>query len=166
MGVIVEEYAEWNTPVVGAYLLWRFAQGYVSSGERHENPPLPLFCIVTVLLRGRAYSEAIEHVRSLHGYAARLVKYSKADKLKGLHDRIIPMMPYTLQAIDIAVSRRLLEWDVENAALAPKKIKEFKRGTKSLSKSVQKLGDKADKLGNWMSGLTLSDIALDLGVRF
>ena len=163
MGVIVQEYKEWNTPLVGGYLLWRFARGYAASGE---NPNFLLFCIVTVLLRGRAYYDEIEHVRSLNGYTARLIKQSKADKLELLHDRIVRMLPYTLAAIDIAVSRQLLTWNIEKGTLAPLDIKELKRGSKSLAKSVQKLGDKAEKLGHWMSGKTISDIAVTLGVRF
>ena len=74
MAILLDEYREWNTPVVGAYLLWRFSAGYVNANPRHAPPPFLLHCVVTALLRGRAYSDAIDHSLSLHAFATRLVK--------------------------------------------------------------------------------------------
>ena len=166
MAILLDEYREWNTPVVGAYLLWRFSAGYVNANPRHTPPPFLLHCVVTALLRGRAYSNAIDHSLSLHAFAMRLVKDGYADKLETLHDRVKSFLDYTLQAADMAVYRRMLTWDAESASLVPLKIGKVKRATAELSKSVQRLGNRAERLGKWMGPLELSTIALDLGVKF
>ena len=166
MAILLDEYREWNTPMVGAYLLWRFSVGYADSNPRHAPPPFLLHCVVTALLRGRVYSDAIDHSLSLHAYAAKFVRDGYADKLETLHDRIRSFLGYTLQSVDMAVHRRMLVWDVGTASLAPLRIDKVKRGTAELSKSVQKLGSRAERLGKWMGPLELSTIALDLGVKF
>ena len=166
MGAIVEEYLEWNTPVVGAYLFWRFAKAYATCSSKRANPPFPLFCIVAVLLQGRAYYEAIGKVKSLNEYAARLADTHKGDKLEHLHDRIVPMLPFTLRALDIAVARGLLKWNEDCFTLKPVMIRKFKPGTGNLSCSVRLLGDKAKMLGHWMSGMTPSEISFNLRIRF
>ena len=71
-----------------------------------------------------------------------------------------------MQSIDMAISRRILALDVDGARLVPLDIGKQKRGSGALSRSVQRLGNRAEKLGKWMAPLELSTIALDLGVKF
>ncbi|MBR3923602.1 MAG: hypothetical protein IKJ45_10840, partial [Kiritimatiellae bacterium] len=166
MSTLLDEYNEWNNPIVGAYLLWKFSLGYVNTHREHLPPPMLLHFIVIALLRGRVYSEYIDHAMSLHGYAAKFVKDGYADKLEELHGRVQSHLPYAMKSIDMAVSRKMLIIDTENASLIPVEIPKVQKGTRMLSPSVQKLGKRAEKLGKWMSPLELSTIAIDLGVKF
>ena len=43
MGKLVEEVKEWNTPVIGAYLLWHFTQGYVQNHPNGDAPVVVLY---------------------------------------------------------------------------------------------------------------------------
>lgn len=166
MAILLDEYNEWNNPVVGAYLLWRFSSGYEKAHAEHRAPSVLLHCIAMALLRGRVYSDAIEHAHSLHAYAANFVRSGYADKLESLHGKVQSHLPYTLRSIDMAISRSMVALDVEDATLAPLGIGQQKRGTGALSRSVRKLGNKAATLGKWMAPLELSTIAIDLGVKF
>ncbi|MBQ3808232.1 MAG: hypothetical protein II840_09790 [Kiritimatiellae bacterium] len=166
MATLLDEYNEWNNPIVGAYLLWKFSLGYVNAHRDHLSPPLLLHFIAITLLRGRVYSENIDHALSLHAYAAKLVKEGFADKLEALHDRVQAHLPYAMKSIDMAVSRKMLILDTESARLIPVEIPKVQKGTRTLSPSVQKLGKRAEKLGKWMAPLELSTISLDLGVKF
>lgn len=184
MATLAEEYNEWNTPIVGAYLLWRFASEYVECHPGHQAPSFLHLCIVSVLLRWSVYSNEIPHAKSLHAYAARFIKKDKdvgatkgngkrkekeynADRLEAIHYKIKELLPFTLKSVNMAVSRKLLVWDVDNARLEPLKIGKLKPGTSLLSKtSVQKLGNHAATLAKWMASLELSTIAFDLGVKF
>ena len=42
MGQLVEEVKLWNTPTIGAYLLWRFTKGYTKNHPT-EDAPVALF---------------------------------------------------------------------------------------------------------------------------
>jgi len=166
MAILLDEYNEWNNPVVGAYLLWRFSSGYANAHPEHLAPPLLLHFVVVALLRGRVYSDAIDHALSLHAYAAKFVTGGYADKIEALHGKVQSHLPYTMQSIDMAISRCILALDVDGARLVPLDIGKQKRGSGALSRSVQRLGNRAEKLGKWMAPLELSTIALDLGVKF
>ena len=174
MGVLDEDYRIWNTPVVGAFLLWRFAWGYQGApkeyGETRCIPAKPapflLMCIVSVILRGRAYFRSVGRIRTLHGYTTRLVDDGKGDKLVELHSRIKGRFNFTMRSVDLAVNRRLLEWDVEQAGLVPLENNELLKRSKELVGGVKDLGDKAFRIGRWMSGKTLTEIAFELGVKF
>mgnify|MGYP000255260215 CR=1 FL=1 len=174
MGALDEDYRAWNTPVVGAFLLWRFAwgcQGVIKDGGAGEgrvarSVPLLLMCIVSVILRGKAYFSSVGLIRTLHGYTTRLIDDGKGDKLAAFHRRIKGRLAFTLKSIDIAVDRRLLEWDVGSAGLVPLENAELLKKAKDLRGSVKDLGDKAFRIGRWMSGKTLTEIAFELGVKF
>ena len=77
----------------------------------------------------------------------------------------VEMEMVQIKGVD-STDRRTIAKVAENASLVPLKIGKMKRGTAELSKSVQRIGSRAERLGKWMGPLELSTIALDLGVKF
>lgn len=166
MAQLLDEYREWNTPVVGAYLLWRFTSAYVQNRADGVPPSFLLHCVAAAILTGTTYVEAISHARSLHGYSQYFVTHGLADKLEKLHYRVAKTLSYTKRAVDIAVHRQLLVWDKENGALLPIDIGKPVRGSSTLSLSVMNIAKRADTLGKWFAAADLNNITIELGVRF
>ena len=166
MAQLLDEFREWNTPVVGAYLLWRFTSEYMNHREDAAPPSFLLHCVASAILTSPVYTEAIIHARSLHGYSQYFIEHGLADKLERLHYRVAKLLPYTKKAVDIAVDRHLLVWDTQNGALLPVAIGKQAKGSAVLSPSVMRTGKLAATLGKWLASATLNTITIELGVRF
>lgn len=166
MAQLLDEFREWNTPVVGAYLLWRFTTSYMKHREDAVPPSFLLHCVAAAILASPVYTDAIGHARSLHGYRQYFIENGLADKLERLHYRVFRLLDYTKKAVDIAVNRHLLVWDTQNGALLPVSIGRQCKGSAALSPSVMAIGVRADTLGKWFAVSPLINIAIELGVRF
>lgn len=166
MASLLNEYQEWHTPVVGAYLLWRFTSEYMKHRSDGVAPSFLLHCVASAILSNPTYADNIVHARTLHSYGHYFIQEGLADKLEKLHYRVAKLLPYTKRAVDIAVDRHLLVWDTNNGGLLPVAINTQARGTRSLSPSVMELGKRAATLGKWFAQSTLNEITTDLGVRF
>ena len=166
MGQLLDEYREWNTPVVGAYLLWRFTKAYMEKRTDGVPPSFLLHCVAAAILSSPTYTEIIGHARSLHRYSQYFIEHGLADKLEKLHQRVGRMLPYTKKAVDIAVHRQILVWDIQNGSLLPIDIGKPKRGSSTLSTSVMAIAKRADTLGGWLASADLNTITIELGVRF
>lgn len=146
MGKLVEEVKEWNTPVIGAYLLWHFTQGYV------------LHFIASGILTEPSICDGINHRPDIASFVRWFNEEKKSDFLTCLNQNIIRKRKYTLQSIDIAVSCGLLAWNIETAKIYLAAIEKVKRGTSSKGIAVQKLGDKAKKLGHTWQKVRLGEV--------
>ena len=166
MGALSDEYREWNTPVVGAYLLWRFTKGFMSERSGAEPPSFLWHCVAAAIVSSATYSDVIDHARSLHKYSQYFIANGMADKLEKLHYRVQKLLPYTKRAVDIAVNRHMLVWDVQNGALLPVDLGSQAKGSAQLSSSIKDLGRKADRLGQWCSKVDLNALTIELGVKF
>lgn len=123
--IFAEEYRIWHTPAIGAYLFWRFATIYVapSKGVLHSPPSCVLFFILAGVLRQTAIvKNYIPGRRTLITLIKAIKKGGDADLIDMIHDRVRETMPYTSQAIDIAVAAGMLEWDFDEATLMPQKM--------------------------------------------
>ncbi|MDR1888017.1 MAG: DUF6521 family protein [Zoogloeaceae bacterium] len=165
MGRLVEEVREWNTPVVGAYLLWRFTNAYRANHPTGDAPVVLLHFIAFSMLTNSDYSNEVSGKRpNLASYTRSFEEDKKSDILAFLLQRIIQQREATMRAIDIAVATGLLAWDVENAKLHPLHKFTNKKGTASMGIDVQPLGSKAETIGKWFSELDIPTIASLLGV--
>jgi len=165
MGILVEEVKEWNSPVVGAYLLWQFTNGFVENHINGDAPIVIYHFIACGILAEPGINEAISgHRPNLASFIRWFSEEKKIDILACINQQIIKNRNYTMKAIDIAVSSGLLAWDVETAKLFPITISPVKKGTSSKGISIQALGKKAKILGRWFSEETLSTLVGYLGV--
>jgi len=164
MGKLVEEVKEWNTPVVGAYLLWRFTDSYINHHHNKDAPVVILHFITCGLLTDTMITEAIHGRRpNLASFVRWFHEEKRTDLLACLHHHILDKREYTMKAIDIAVASGLLVWDTNTAKLYSKDIKVV-HGSANKGISVQSLGNKADILGKWFAEHTVPTIISSLEV--
>jgi len=165
MSRLIEEVQEWNTPVVGSYLLWQFTNDFVQNHSKGEAPIVIYHFIVSGIMTEPNICNAVSGFRpNLASFIRWFNEEKKSDLLACLSQQIIKSRFYTMQSIDIAVSSGLLAWDIETAKIYPVSSFSAKRGTSTMGISVHKLGDKAKILGKWFSEYDLPTVAAYLGV--
>jgi hypothetical protein len=165
MGKLIEEVKEWNTPLVGAYLLWRFTRGFVQSHPNGDAPIVILHFIASgIMTEPNIYDAINRHRPDLASFIRWFNEEKKSDFLSCFNQKIIQKRKYTMESIDIAVSCGLLAWDTATAKIFPATIGRVKTGTSSKGIAVLKLGKKAEILGEWFSAHDLSTVTAYLGV--
>ncbi|MBN2702872.1 MAG: hypothetical protein JXR23_01545 [Pontiellaceae bacterium] len=167
MGQLVDEVKQWNTPLVGAFLLWRFTQGYCEAHPEGQAPVALFHFLAAAILTNRQTMDCISARRdSLQSYIRGFEENKASDILLGVQKRIIDKRKYTLEAIDIAVSSGLLVWDVDEGTLYPCELKRQPRRGNALKPSMMRNGDKAAILGKWFSAHDLRTVAAYMEVVF
>lgn len=167
MGQLVDEVRTWNTPLIGAYLIWRFVDGY-HKAHVHGDAPIGLLAFVAMaILTNKDLSAPINnHRKSLQSYALCFENDRKTDLLVSIHERIKSKMQYTLDAIDTATAKKLIVWFPADGKLYigddPDKI--FKK--KKSKPAIAKEGDKAEILGRWLAEHDIKTIASYLRLVF
>mgnify|MGYP007022291872 CR=1 FL=1 len=167
MGKLVDEVKIWNTPIIGAFLLWRFTQGYCS-GHPHGDAPVGLLhFLASAILTNKELLKPVSNLRDdLQSYARSFENTKDSDILLSIQQRIRDKCSYTLASIDIAIAKGLMVWDMETGKLHPcDLIKRPGRG-KGLKSKIKSEGEKAEILGKWFSKHDLSTIEAYLKVVF
>lgn len=163
MGRLEEEYKEWNSPVIGAYLLWQFCIGYCKDCEKY--PSIIELIIAYSLLSNKRYLEHINgRKEGFSSYIRSFTRNKQSDLLLCFSNEVKEKLELAFSAIDIAVNSGLLVWDVENAFLIPIGDLKSKRGTSSYGVQVQLKKNKAQILGKWFSKSNIKMISSSLGV--
>jgi len=167
MGEVLEEVKIWNTPVIGAYLLWRFTKGYTATHPSGDAPLGLLHFVAVAILTSQKLSAPVSNKRTdLQSYVRSFEDSKNSDILLSIHERTKEKLTYTLKAIDIAVAQGLLFWDTETAQLYPKsELKKPARGN-ALKSVHEQNGNKAEILGNWFGKHDVAGIANYLKIVF
>jgi len=165
MDTLAQEVQQWNSPLIGAYLLWRFTIGYCNARSNGEAPVALLHFLATPLLTNKRLLEPINRRRkNLQSYIRSFENSKDSDILISIHNNVKNKLSYTLAAIDIAISTGLLAWDIEDGKLYPRKeIERSQRGS-SLKAIYIRDGEKAEIMGNWFAEHPISLIASYLKV--
>ena len=167
MNRLIEEVKEWNTPIVSAYLLWRFSSGFCEKHPHGEAPVVILHFIAAAILTSDQLSNVISRRRpNLESFVRSFNEDKKSDVLACLSQRIISKRSYTLASIDIAVSSGFLAWDSNCATLHPRSVltnDKRKKGRK-LGTTIIDRGNKAEILGEWFANHDIPSITSYLGV--
>ncbi|BBI33594.1 three component ABC system middle component [Cohnella abietis] len=167
MGRLVEEVKLWNTPIIGSYHIWKFTQGYCD-GHPHGDAPIGLLHFVAMaILTSKDLLKPISNQRDdLQSYVRSFENTKDSDILLSIQQRIRDKSQYTLAAIDTAISKGLVMWDMESGKLYPcKLIKRTGRG-RALKNTIKREGEKAEILGKWFSKHDLLSIESYLKVVF
>ncbi|QJD96251.1 hypothetical protein HH214_10440 [Mucilaginibacter robiniae] len=159
MSELMEEVRLWNTPIVGAFLLYKFTQGYMSSHPNGEAPMAIQHFIAIAILTNERLKAPISNLReNLQSYVKSFEDNRSSDILLSIQERIKDKLPYTWSSIDIAVANGLLYWDVDEAKLYAR-LSERSPGYGNAPKAqVKKDGEKAEILGRWFSQHTINAI--------
>lgn len=164
MDKLVEEVKQWNTPSLGAYLLWKFTTGYSDAHPNGDAPVGLLHFLAIALLTNNKLLEPISNRRpNLQSYVRDFENKKNSDVLVTIHDRVERSRNYTMAAIDIAVATGLLFWDVDSGKLYPRKDVKARRGN-ALKPSLVRVGAKAEILGKWFSEHNIPTVATYLKV--
>lgn len=167
MGQLVEEVKLWNTPVIGAYLLWKFTIGYCEGHPNGEAPIGLMHFLASAILTNNRLLEPISNYRDdFQSYIRSFENAKDSDMLLNVQQYVIEKREYTMAAIDIAVAEGLLAWDTDSGKIYPNKtVKQPSRG-KALKAVHDKSGKKAELLGKWFAKHELAAIANYLKVVF
>jgi len=66
------EYEEWNTPIIGAYLIWQFAVAYVENNKTEKAPNIIEILYSYVLLTNKKY------IKHINGHRKNFASYIMA----------------------------------------------------------------------------------------
>lgn len=167
LGQLVEEVKLWNTPIVGAYLLWEFTKGYLSEHPTGDAPIALLHFIASAILTNKELLEPISGRRDdLQSYARSFEESKESDILLTIHERARQKREYTLASINIAIAEGLLVWDVDSGKLYPRELSKKPSSGKTLRANIKKDGKKAETLGKWFAKHDVPTIAAYLKVVF
>lgn len=167
MGEIADEVKLWNTPTIGAYLLWRFTVGYCNQHPDADAPIGLLHFVATAILTNKDLIKPISDMRAnLQSYVNSFEGSKKMDILLSIQERAYDKRQYTLDSIDIANMCGLLAWDHTTGKLYPRAVdKKLGRG-KAPKEACVREGNKAEILGKWFAMHDLTAISKYLKVTF
>ena len=167
LGQLVDEVKLWNTPIVGAYLLWKFTQGYCKGHPNGDAPIGLLHFVAIAMLTNKKLLKPINDMRDdLQSYARSFEKSKDSDILLTIQERTREKREYTMASIDIAIAKGLLVWDADSGKLYPRNLSKRPSRGKALNKMFKNDGNKAEILGKWFAKHDLSTIAAYLKVVF
>ncbi|WP_437323563.1 three component ABC system middle component [Sorangium sp. So ce381] len=150
---------------LGATALWSFARGYMDRAEGREGPELPTCIIVLPMVYHRRTATTIHRMRADSGLLKAL--HDNPELIAGLQRRLEALATRSLQALNVAVSSSLLEWDHATPwpRVTPKR-KTLPPELQSGQDDVATILGAAKRLGWWFAAEDVVSICLRLGVRF
>lgn len=165
MGDYRRDWELWHTPLIGAFLLWKFALGYQAKSHDGEAPNPTLLFVAAAILTSPALSKPINSNRlGLSSYAFSFKDEHNDIVLEGLTQRIKDRAEYTMRAIDAALTANLFS-TVDGCFVAIPR-EPVSGAAKLCRKTIGALGSKAETLGGWFAERRPSEISLYLGVEF
>ena len=156
----------WDSPIGGAYLIWRFARGFCEVNPAGPNVLL-VYPAIAMLMDG-VFSRDILSASNLADYAYGFQDSAgkKARSLGGLTERIDEYRELTLRSVEFAMVTRLVELDPETGTLKPILDGE-KHDSVKIAKTFKKEdGRKAEHLGSVFARTNEKYIGYYLGVKF
>jgi hypothetical protein len=150
---------------LGATALWSFARGYTERAEGREGPELPACMIVLPMVYHRRTATTVHRMRADSGLLKAL--HDDPELIAGLQRRLEALATRSLQALNVAVSSSLLEWD--RATPWPRVMPKRKTLPPELQASQGDVGailSAAKRLGWWFAAEDVASIYLRLGVKF
>lgn len=167
MGQVVEEVKIWNTPIAGAFLLWKFTCGYIANHPKADAPiGLLHFVAIGILANQETLEQVDDRKTNLPAYVRWFEENKKVDLLLEVQERIKEKRDFTWRAIDIAIANGLLAWDVNTGKLHPRTSLAKSPPKKGLKLVYERQGKKAEVLGKWFAQLDLRTIASYLKIVF
>lgn len=156
----------WDSPVGGAYLIWRFVKGFCDASK--HGPNLLLVFPAMAIVMDASFSAEIVRSGNLSDFAFAFHDSSgnAAKSLSGLQDRINDMRGWILRSLEFSLVTRLIEMDPGTGTLAAI-LKDEKSSSARMARAFKDgEGRHAENLGCLFARTKESDIAYYLGVKF
>ncbi|MFD0326122.1 three component ABC system middle component [Lysobacter gummosus] len=147
-------------PVLGAFLVWRTAQGYFS--EASHGLPIPLaYLTLPIALHNQSRDVLIRTNQGsgLSLFAAKLG--AKQEDLLAIHERALALRNLSHASIAATAMANMLYLDPVAAKLLPLDIK-----PPTPSPDILKLGKACEKLGVWLARIPIEQVASSLRIAF
>lgn len=156
----------WDSPIGGAYLIWRFVRGYQQINEAGPNVLL-LYPAIAIVLNRRLAKE-ISHSWSLvdFAYAFQDSSGKNTKTLTGLHEQICNQKGWVLKSIEFALVTRLVELNPSTGLVSAVLQSENPTSRTTARKFKDSDGLKAELLGKMFANTKEGSIAYYLGVKF
>lgn len=163
----MDEVRLWNTPILGAFILWRFTQGYCAGHPNGDAPTGLLHFVASAILTNKKLLKPVNNQRDgLQSYARSFEESKQSDILLSIQQRVKDKREYTLASIDIAISEGLMMWDMESGKIYPRALSRTPSRGKALKAPIRRIGEQAEILGKWFSKHDLVTIEAYLKVVF
>lgn len=167
MGILINEVKLWNTPLIGAFLLWKFTKGYCDNHPHGDAPIGLLHFIAYAILTNNKLMKPISNRRDdLQSYVRSFQDEYESDILLSIQSRILDKRKNILESIDVATAMGLLVWDVDSGKLYSRELERNPGKGKALKGIYKNYGLKAEILGKWFSQHDFPTIAAYLKVVF
>jgi len=152
MSELIEEVRQWNSPTIGAFLLYRFTKGYVEQHRDGEAPMAILHFLAAAILTSEKLKAPISNMRAnLQSYVRSFEDSRNTDIFLELQERTQDRLTYTWSAIDVAVASGLLFWDADEARLYVRSGKTDVKYGHAPKPELKKDGEKAEIIGGWFA---------------
>ncbi|RQO77769.1 hypothetical protein DBR40_07275 [Pedobacter sp. KBW01] len=165
MSELIEEVKIWNTPAVGAFLLYWFTKGFVSAHQEGAAPNALNHFIAGAILTNDKLKAPISNMRNdLQSYVRSFEDHKNSDLLLDIQQRVKAKLSYTWAAIDIAVSTGLLFWEPDEASLYVRSGEELLKRGNAPKPDLKRDGEKAEILGRWFAEHDISTVCTYLKI--
>lgn len=156
----------WDSPLGGAYLIWRFVKGYEEVSGVGPNVLL-LYPAAAIVLES-SFAAQVRRGGNLADFAFAFHDSSgkAAKSLAGLQERILGLREWVLKSLEFAMVTRLIELDPESGKLSLVLKEEVRTSIHSAKEFKMNEGLKAEYLGGIFARTNDNDIAYYLGVKF
>lgn len=147
-------------PALGAFLVWRTAQGHFLEGS--HGLPIPLAYLILPIALHKESCNALIRTNPGSGlslFAAKLG--NKQEDLLAIHERVLALRDLSHASITVAAVAKMLHFDPVVAKLLPLDTK-----PPTPPPDIAKLGKACEKLGMWMARMPIEQVASTLRIAF
>lgn len=147
-------------PALGAFLVWRTAQGYFS--EVSHGLPIPLAYLTLPIALHKESRDVLTRTNPSSGlslFAAKLG--NKQEDLLAIHERALALRKLSHASIAAAAMANMLHLDPAAAKLLPLDTK-----PPNPPPDIMKLGKACEKLGVWIARMPIEQVASTLRIAF
>lgn len=158
---------EVQNPALAGVLQWRFAVGYTGSRADAAGPPLQTVYLIAPLLLDdeiRSVLQGTQRRSGLRQFAEKFAQSSGsgADILASIHERVAEYRPLSTRGLQMGIQGGLFSVDARGGTV----IALTKSRPRLTRAPLTRFMTISEKLGHWMSDMTLFEISRTLGVRF
>ena len=158
---LVEELRIWNTPVIGAYLAYRFVKTFAQKRPDKRPPDLIMLCLAIAVLSDRRLSSNIRLRRGISSFRRYLEGEKNAVAFDGIHDVVAKTLPYTLAAIDIALACGIVRVNAESATIEAVDFQSRKGTNDIITTAITEDVKIIETLAKWFAKFENSSVVAD-----